>query len=292
MDIVFEDSFQLRDFFYANKDNFEATLLSEAVNVKHKIDEILKVGNIDLVNNAHQLIVYIIDSEDDKLKSFAKQEGIAWASQSIEITFKLEWVQAIRRSLWIFIHRYNYLSSDFEISDLFRLEQEINNRVDMFLNTFFINYSTYKDALISEQKKLVENLSVPIIPIDDSISILPLIGAIDFNRMYIVKEKVFTEVSDTRIQTLIIDLSGIATMDEIVTSELLKTINGISMMGCSSVITGLRKEVAKEMTDLGIQFNAETEKLGTLQQALGKYLLNDRKSISMNGSDQSNINVY
>ncbi|SER90566.1 STAS domain-containing protein [Gracilibacillus ureilyticus] len=276
MDIAYDSLFHLKDFFNANKNNFEETLLTEAVNVKDKIDEILTIGNIDLVNNAHQVVAYIINGEVDDLKRFAKKEGIAWASQSIELTFKLEWIQAIRRALWIYIKKYQDLSGKLNIDEIFTLETDYNNRVDMFLNTFFINYSTYKDALIQEQKKLVENLSVPIIPIDDSISILPLIGSIDNSRISFVKEKVLTEVSDVRIQTLIIDLSGILTLEKEVILELLNIINGISMMGCSTVLTGLRKEVVKEITESGIQFGVETEKLGTLQKALDKYLLKDR----------------
>jgi len=279
MDTVFEPSFTLKDFFEANKDNFEATLLSEAVNVKDRIEEILRVGNIDLVNNAHQLIVYIINGETEELKLFAKQEGIAWASHSIELTFKLEWIQAIRRTLWAFIHKYYDLSNQYQISDFFALEHDMNNRVDMFLNTFFINYSTYKDSLIKAQKELVENLSVPIIPINNTMSILPLIGSIDRNRIHILQDKVLTEVSDSRIQTLIIDLSGIADMEKENIHDLLKIIDGISMMGCSTTITGLRKEVVKSMSESGIQFSPDTKKLGTLQQALGEYFLNENTAV-------------
>ncbi|MBP3950204.1 STAS domain-containing protein [Bacillus suaedae] len=278
MDIVFEPSFKLKDFFKENKDHFESTLLCEAVNVRDKINEILKIGNIDLVNNAHHLTVYIINHEDHELKQFAKKEGIAWATHSIELTFKLEWIQAIRRTLWIFIHKYYELLDHYKMNDFFQLEQEINNRVDMFLNTFFLDYSTYKDSLIHAQKKLVENLSVPIIPINNTISILPLIGAIDPSRICIIKEKVLTEVSNLRIHTLIIDLSGVASMKQDITAELLKLIDGISMMGCFTVITGLRKEVVKEMVESGITFDPDTKKLGTLQQALDQYLLQKKSA--------------
>ena len=158
MDKSLESSSELREFFKVNKDNFESTLLDEAVNVKNKINQILTIGNIDLVNNAHQLTVYIINNEDNELKLFAKKEGIAWATYSIELSFKLEWVQAIRRTLWIYIHKYYDLSNKYNSKDFFNLEAEINNKVDIFLNEFFISYSTYKDSLINTQRKLVENL--------------------------------------------------------------------------------------------------------------------------------------
>ncbi|WP_430788494.1 STAS domain-containing protein [Virgibacillus flavescens] len=269
----FEEAFTFKEFVVENSQLFEEELLEEAVNVRDKIDEILHIGNIDLVNNAHNLVKYIIDGRDEELKNFAKQEGIAWATYSLALSFKLEWVQAIRRTIWGFIENYYELKGQNEVADFFRLEQEINNRVDEFLNTFFINYSTYKDSLISAQKELVENLSVPIIPIDVSISILPLIGSVDSHRARILNEKVLTEVAASRIETLIMDLSGIAKMEQDVIVDLMKIINGVALMGCKTVITGLRKEIVREITNTGLTFSQQTETLGTLQQALNDYLI-------------------
>jgi rsbT co-antagonist protein RsbR len=273
MELTYDYSNQLKGFFEKNNQIFEQTLLSEAVNVKDKINEILTVGNIDLVNNAHKLVFYIIDGEDESLRNFAKQEGIAWATHSIDLSFKLEWVQAIRRTLWKLIEKFYEMNEHKEIRDFFQLESAINNRVDEFLNSFFISYSTYKDSLLTAQQELVKNLSVPIIPINSSICILPLIGAMDANRIEILKDKVLTKVSDLRIETLIMDLSGIAKMDEESTVELMKSIDGIGMMGCTTVITGLRKEIVREITNSGVHFNQQTKTLATLQQALSEYFL-------------------
>lgn len=273
MEFSVDTTYTLKDFFKENKQIFESRLLSEAVNVKDKIDEILRIGNIDLVNNANILVVYIIDGEDSNLKKFAEREGIAWATHAIALSFKLEWVQAIRRTLWSFIEKYYEVSEEKKVKDFFYLEQEINNRVDDFLNSFFISYSTYKDSLITAQKELVENLSVPIIPIDASICILPLIGKIDSNRIGIINEKILTEVAKLRIHTLIMDLSGVAGMESESIVELKKIIDGTSMMGCTTVITGLRKEIVGEMTKNGLSFNPQTKTLATLQQALSEHFI-------------------
>ncbi|WP_173916845.1 STAS domain-containing protein [Halobacillus sp. Marseille-Q1614] len=273
METTYQSSMSLKEFIQENKHIFESTLLSEAVTVKDKIEEILHIGNIDLVNNANNLVVYIIDGEDESLKNFAKHEGIAWATHSISLTFKLEWIHAVRRSIWKFIQKYYEYTEPKGLSFFFQMERKINSRVDDFLNTFFISYSTYKDSLIESQEKLVENLSVPIIPINSSICILPLIGAIDSRRAEILKEKVLTEVGNLRIQTLLVDLSGIADMEREVIVDLMNIIDGTSLMGCTTVITGLRKEIVTKMTRSGIPFNQQTKTLGTLQQALSEYFL-------------------
>lgn len=265
----------LKEYLLENKQNFEQYLLNQAVNVREKINDILRVGDIDLINNAHKLTHYIVDgNKQDKLSAFAKQEGIAWATFSLTLSFKLEWIQAIRRTLWIFIQKYNNDIESISIDVFFELEKQINNQIDYFLNEFFINYSTYKDALISSQRKVVESLSVPIIPITPSVCILPLIGSVDTFRTNILEEKVLTEIGRLHIQTLIMDLSGISEMESEVIDHLMKIIYGTSMMGCDTVITGLRPDVVRQMIQLGVRFDQETKTYATLQQALNQYLIN------------------
>lgn len=270
---VLQNSVELKEFFQSYNTEFEEKLLSEAVNVKDKIDEILAIGNIDLITNAHKLVTYIVDGREEDLRLFAKQEGIAWATHSIELSFKLEWVQAIRRTLWTFIEKFTSETDKQLAPDFFYLEQLVNTGVDSFLNTFFINYSTYKDSLLLAHRQLVENLSVPIIPINSSICILPLIGSVDSFRTQILEEKVLMEIGRSRIQTLVIDMSGIADMEAEVIHHLMKIIDGTAMMGCKSVITGLRAEVVRKMINLDLTFDQKTKTLGTLQQALKEYLI-------------------
>ncbi|QHJ72190.1 STAS domain-containing protein [Planococcus halotolerans] len=267
-----QKSEEIKAFFDKYQEAFEEKLLEEAVNVKDQIDEILKIGNIDLVSNAHKVVGYIIEGQEEDLKLFAKQEGIAWATHSIELSFKLEWVQAIRRTLWTFLQQYNDATYNKTGFDFFSMEKDVNTRVDTFLNNFFINYSIYKDSLIKAHRQLVENLSVPIIPINASVSILPLIGSVDSFRTSILEEKVLTEVGNSHIDTLILDLSGIADMEPEVIHHLMKIIDGTAMMGCKTIITGLRAEVVRKMINLGLSFDPKTKTLGTLQNALSEYL--------------------
>ncbi|MFP3886421.1 STAS domain-containing protein [Priestia filamentosa] len=271
------DSHDIQDMIHYVKDKrevFQQKLLSEAVNVAEVIHDILRQGNIDLLKNAEKLVVYILENNHQDIVAFAKQEGMAWAQHSLTLAFKLEWVQAIRRTLWKTIYEYQ---SEFNLpsirEDFFELEERINNNIDQFLNTFFLSYSDFKDELIYRQRKNVEHLSVPIIPISPTIAILPLIGTIDSHRMNIIEEKVLNDIARTRIQTLIMDLSGITDMDEVVIDHFHKVLKGISMMGCETVITGLRPELVREMIHLGINFNQKAITKGTLQQSLKDYLL-------------------
>ncbi|MFC5602379.1 STAS domain-containing protein [Sporosarcina koreensis] len=267
-----EFEFELKKYIQDNGESFEEELLYEAATVREKINTILEVGNIDLINNAHKLVSYALETKLDELRNFAQVEGIAWATHSLTLSFKLEWVQAIRRTLWTFLQRY-IAENNVEI-EFFQLERQINSYIDQFLNAFFISYSAYKDELLKAQRELVENLSVPIIPITPTVCILPIIGSIDYYRSKVMEEKVLTEVGRKHIQTLLMDLSGIADMEAEVIDQLKKIIDGAAMMGCSTAITGLRPDVVRSMVRLGVKFDKNTLTVGTLQQALSIYFKN------------------
>ncbi|MGG1369492.1 STAS domain-containing protein [Priestia megaterium] len=277
MESIYNQRVKMTNFIRDNKQNFQDNLLSEAVNVASKINDILETGNIDLLKNAQKLALYVVEQKEEQLVAFAQQEGIAWAEHTLTLAFKLEWVQAIRRTLWHFLYQYDRINNHFNgREEFYALEKRINDRIDQFLNTFLISYSRYKDELIASQRNLVENLSVPIIPLSQSVAVLPLIGMVDSHRIQTIEEKVLMGISGLRIETLIIDLSGIANMEMHVIDYFQKVLTGISMMGCKAILTGLRADLVKTMIHSGISFKDKAEAKGTLQQTLKEYLVQNR----------------
>ncbi|MGG4385378.1 STAS domain-containing protein [Priestia megaterium] len=273
MEIIYNPREKMTDFIRDNKHNFQDKLLSEAVNVATKINDILETGNIDLLKNAQKLALYVVEQKEEQLIAFAQQEGVAWAEHSLTLAFKLEWVQAIRRTLWHFLYQYDRINNHFNRrEEFYALEKRINDKIDQFLNTFLISYSKYKDELIASQRDLVEHLSVPIIPLSQSVAVLPLIGMVDTYRIQTIEEKVLIGISDLRIETLIIDLSGIANMEMHVIDHFQKILTGISMMGCKAILTGLRADLVRTMIHSEISFEEKAETKGTLQQTLKEYL--------------------
>jgi rsbT co-antagonist protein RsbR len=274
MNTTFIERTQIAEFITENREKFEEKLLTEAVNVAGKINDILTTGNIDLLENAQILSRYVVENKQKELIAFAKKEGVAWAQHSLTLAFKLEWVHAIRRTLWYFLNKHDQLNGNsYDHLDFYEVEKEINDGIDEFLNSFFISYSDYKDELIKCQRKLVDHLSVPIIPVSPSVAVLPLIGTIDSYRMQTIEEKVLMDISILKINTLIVDLSGITDMEDNIIFQFQKVLIGISMMGGKSVISGLRPELVRKMIHTGVSFDGLAETNGTLQQTLKKYLI-------------------
>ncbi|MCR2804081.1 ATP-binding protein [Paenibacillus soyae] len=268
-----QETDELRDFFIKNRDKFEEQLLLESVNVRDKIDKILGIGNINLLENAHKLVLFIVDGREHEVIHFAKQEGVVWAKHSLTLAFKLEWIQSVRRVLWSFLFNFNSDNNDFYSKEqFFSLEKRINELMDQFLNHLFISYSQYKDDLIRAHRMMVDDLSVPIIPLTKTISILPLIGQIDKQRSSTIEDKVITQIGTNGISKLIIDLSGVVAMDHDAICRLISLIDGVKMMGCEVVLTGIRPEIVKLILRAGVTFENKAVTKGTLQQALEDHL--------------------
>jgi rsbT co-antagonist protein RsbR len=279
LDLHFEKGLNLKGFLIRNRENFEERLLAEAVNVRGKIDEIQRTGNVNLLANAHKLVLYIVDAQEHEVISFAQEEGISWAKYSLTLAFKLEWIQTIRRVLWEFLYNYDRLCNrENSREHFYSLEKSINELIDQFLHYFIISYSQYKDELIRKQRETVRNLSAPIIPLTASMCILPLIGTIDMQRAAEIGEKVITQIGANRIEVLIIDFSGAGEIETQVLKHLMNLLDGVAMMGCQAVITGLRPETVKLMISQGLSFENKAVTKGTLQQALVEYLTFQKKN--------------
>lgn len=263
----------LKAYITSNKKDFEAMLLEEAVHVRDKIEEIKLIGNINLLDNAYNLSLNVIDDEVSEVIALAEREGIAWAGNNLTLAFKLEWIQAIRVTLWQFICEFdmeqNFLQTK---KDIYSFQKKINKLVDEFFRSFFLSYSSYKDQLLAAKNQLVESLSAPIIPIKPSVCILPLIGSIDETRGKIIEEKVLMDISSKGVQTLIMDLSGLAKMDSDAIQQFNKLVEGVTMMGCRAIVTGIRPEIVSHFVQNDISYGNKIETKATLQQALSDYL--------------------
>ncbi|MBM7589717.1 ATP-binding protein [Brevibacillus fulvus] len=270
LNLQYSEDQTLQEFLLINKEQFEQHLLAEAYHLKDLLSEVKRIGSIDLLNNAHKLVHMLIENKDYDIINFGKQEGQIWAKHStLNLAIKLEWFQAIRKVLWDFLYNFDRLNQVHnKPEDFYQLERQINTTLDIFLRHFFMSYTEYKDQLLKGQRDMIADLSVPIIPLSSTISIVPLMGTIDNDRANTIQQKVLEQIGTARIKTLIIDMSGVAYLDEEIVQHLFKIIKGITWMGCTPFITGIRPEIANTMVNLGIEFNQQTRTVGTLQQAL------------------------
>ncbi|WP_047151773.1 STAS domain-containing protein [Aneurinibacillus tyrosinisolvens] len=136
------------------------------------------------------------------------------------------------------------------------INKRINCMLDTSINETIFAFERLKDKIIKETQKEMAELSAPVVPIQDGIAVLPLIGSIDSYRANYILEKVVPKVAELEIECLIIDFSGIQMIDTAVTNHLFKIHNVLRLLGIKAIATGLRPEIAQTVISGGIDFSS------------------------------------
>lgn len=109
-----------------------------------------------------------------------------------------------------------------------------------------------QEDLIQAQAVALEELSTPLIPINDKIVVMPLIGRIDSQRAERVLETLLNGIAAHHADLAIIDITGVSVVDTQVANALIQTARAVRLVGAQVVLTGIRPEVAQTLVSLGV----------------------------------------
>ena len=185
----------------------------------------------------------IIDVNKEEIMAEARERGIANARTDYPIHMAWELFQSTRGFIWNAIKSfYSESNQEIDAEEFFELERQVNDIIDLFIESYTAYYVEYKDDLLTAHRQTVDELSVPIIPLADRVCILPIVGNVDTYRAKKIREKTLIRVSELQAQQLVIDVSGVPFVDTAVVNHFFKIIKGIRLLGCSTILTGISPE--------------------------------------------------
>ena len=109
--------------------------------------------------------------------------------------------------------------------------------------------------MINKQQKAIIELSTPVIPLLDSILIVPLIGTIDTTRANQIMENILYGIAERNAEIVIIDITGVHIVDSTVAHHLIKAYHAARLLGATCLLVGMRPEVAQTIAQLDIPFD-------------------------------------
>ncbi|MDB5425435.1 MAG: hypothetical protein JWQ29_2851 [Phenylobacterium sp.] len=127
-----------------------------------------------------------------------------------------------------------------------------------------------RESTIALQQDAIRELSTPALQVRDRLLIMPIIGVLDTHRARQLTEGLLRAIRDNRARVVVMDVTGVATVDSKVANHLLQTIAASRLMGAEVIITGLSAEVAQSLVTLGVdlaKLNAVGDLQGGLEQA-------------------------
>jgi rsbT co-antagonist protein RsbR len=165
----------------------------------------------------------------------------------------------LARSLFV-----NYQEDPALLSRILDCYEPAANRI---AETVAVSFVEERERVIRQQQESIRELSTPVLQVRHRLLILPIIGVLDSQRARQLTEQLLSSIQKSRAKVVVIDITGVATIDVVVANHLVQTVKASRLMGASAIITGLSSGIAQTLVDLGVDLSMMNT-VGDLQGGL------------------------
>jgi predicted ATPase/GAF domain-containing protein/anti-anti-sigma regulatory factor len=128
-----------------------------------------------------------------------------------------------------------------------------------------------QEEMIRMQEARLVELSAPVLPITDSVVVIPLIGAMDARRGAQVLDAALEGARAHAAQVVILDVTGTKLVDAEVAGMLSRTADALRLLGVRTLVTGMSPAMARALVTRGEGLGAMTT-MATLRAAVAHAL--------------------
>src|SRR5204862_1700025 len=137
-------------------------------------------------------------------------------------------------------------------------------------NSVAVSFVQERERVIRQQQEAIRELSTPVLQVRERLLILPISGVIDSQRAKQLTEQLLRGIRNNRAKVVVVDITGVPTIDSTVANHLVQTVEASRLMGASVIITGLSSEIAQTLVTIGVdlsKMNAVGDLQGGIEEA-------------------------
>jgi rsbT co-antagonist protein RsbR len=157
-----------------------------------------------------------------------------------------------------------YLNEPGQLNRVLDAYEPAANRIAVTVGVSFVEE---RERIIREQQAAIRELSTPVLQVRERLLILPIIGGLDSQRARQLTEQLLQAIRSTRAKMVVIDITGVGTIDITVANHLVQTVEASRLMGARAIVTGLSSGIAQTLVDLGVDLSM-MRTVGDLQGGL------------------------
>ena len=131
-------------------------------------------------------------------------------------------------------------------------------------NTVGVSFVQERERIIRQQQEAIRELSTPVLQVRERLLILPIIGVIDPHRARQLTEQLLRGIRNNRAKVVVIDITGVPSVDSGVANHLVQTVDASRLMGATVIVTGLSSEIAQTLVTIGVDLT-KMKTVGDLQ---------------------------
>lgn len=252
--------------WFTAKCDFDSPFYSN--NLNPEIDKVLKEQHALTISTVAYAFLEEEHGFQEQLLIWAETVAQSRIEHNIPIHDVIKALNKTRETIWLFVENFAFAHHDDLLNTVvLKWSRLFNTAFDQLIHSFSERYYYLSNNRLNAQQALINELSVPVIPILESVGVLPIVGDIDTFRSRLLLESVPNTCVEMNIDKLFIDISSVTFMDTMVANELFRLIDVLQLLGIKTVLSGIRPEVAQTSIQLGVNFgNIST--FSSLKQAL------------------------
>ena len=153
-------------------------------------------------------------------------------------------------------------SEDFSV--LNRVLDAYEPAANRIANTVAVSFVEERERVIRQQQDSLLELSTPVLQVRERLLILPIIGVLDEMRAAQLTEQLLGGIRSHRAKMVVVDITGVADVDEGVADSLVRTVDASRLMGAEVIITVLSSKIAQTLVTIGVDLG-KMRTVGDLQ---------------------------
>ncbi len=168
------------------------------------------------------------------------------------LSFIVDGLQTFRRvTINYILTEFKQIDTDYFSSILEYADNWLEPIIRQLVNEYTISW----EETVSLQRIALKELSAPLIPVMERISVMPLIGAIDTERARLIMENLLKGVTQHNAEVVLLDITGVPIVDTMVAHHIIKAAEAVRLIGATCILVGIRPEIAQTIVNLGINLS-------------------------------------
>lgn len=165
------------------------------------------------------------------------------------LSYIVDGLQVFRRTtIHVIIKQAKTLDADYAMNAVTSVAHWVEPIIRILVNEYSGNW----ENIVSLQRIARQELSAPLIPVTEGITIMPLIGTVDTDRAKLIMESLLQGVIKHNSEVVLIDITGVPVVDTMVAHHLIQAAEAVQLIGAKCILVGIRPEIAQTIINLGI----------------------------------------
>ncbi|WP_163540006.1 RsbT co-antagonist protein RsbRA [Gracilibacillus sp. YIM 98692] len=168
------------------------------------------------------------------------------------LSYIVDGLQTFRRVTMEFILGQ---SDQINTESFLKISKVVDGWVEPIIKQLVNEYSGSWEHTVSLQRLALQELSAPLIPVMDKITVMPLIGTVDTERAKFIMENLLEGVMKHNAEVVLIDITGVPVVDTMVAHHIIQAAEAVRLIGATCILVGIRPEIAQTIVNLGIDLS-------------------------------------